>query len=98
MAGESKLQRQCVKCAENYGLLVRKVHAEGHKGWPDLEIIFKNGETIRFEVKNPNGNGRLSSAQIREHNKIKNMGAIVHTVANFDEFFKILIKHLKSQD
>jgi hypothetical protein len=95
MAGESKLQSKCRDLANANRVLVRKVHAEGNRGWPDLELIFPiNGETVRVEMKNPNGEGMLGELQRIEHRKIRSQGAIVYTCDSFEDFEIIIKRHL----
>ena len=81
--------------ANNFDILVRKVHVEGRKGWPDLELIFPiTGETVRVEMKNPNGRGRLEKLQKAEHKKIRKRNAVVYVCQDFEHFKQIVHKHL----
>jgi hypothetical protein len=96
MAGESKLQSKCRIFANENRVLVRKVNADGNRGWPDLELIFPvDGETIRVEMKNPNGKGRLGELQHDEHEMIRAQGAIVYTCDSLEDFKNIIKRHLK---
>lgn len=96
MAGESTLQRQCRAFAIYNNVLMRKVRAEGKRGWPDWELIFPHtGETIRIEMKNPNGKGRLHDLQRIEHILIRGQNAVVYTCDSYDYFCKIIKRHLK---
>jgi len=97
MAGESVLQRQCIKCAENYGLIARKVNAEAYRGWPDLMVMFKGGDVIWFELKNPNGSGRLSELQKEQCKLITAMGGEVYIIASLEAFFTIITRKLNSK-
>ena len=61
---ESKLQGACAKYARQNKVLVRKVHCEQRRGWPDLLLIFPGkGKVVFVEMKNPNGRGKLSALQ-----------------------------------
>ncbi len=94
-----QLQKKCKEYAESLRVLVRKVRVEGRRGWPDLELIFPvSGETVRVEMKNPNGEGHLAVLQKREHNRIKKQNAAVYTCDNF-EYFKVIVGvHLIVED
>ena len=94
MAGESNLQKQCIKCATNYGLLTRKIHAEGFKGWPDLMVMFHGGHVIWFELKNPNDSGVLSKMQRSQNLAIKNMGGEAYVIQSLEAFFNVITRRL----
>ena len=92
---ESKLQSTCIRFAEEHGVLVRKVHVEGRRGWPDLELIFPpSGLTIRVEMKHPNGRGVLSKLQLIEHKRIQKRGGIVYVCESFKHFCEIIREHV----
>lgn len=92
---ESKLQKQCIKLAKLNRVLIRKVHVEGRKGWPDLLLIFPvNGKTVYVEMKNPNGKGVLAKLQEREINKIRKQNASAYTCKAYERFKDILATHL----
>jgi len=96
MAGESKLQTKCRKEAESYGVLFRKIHAEGRGGWPDILLIFPTtGEVVFVEMKNPNKKGKVSALQQREHKRIMARGAKLYICYAYDYFCEILKRHLK---
>lgn len=97
MAGESKLQRKCRVEAERQRVVVRKVVAIGESGWPDLELIFPGGETVRVEMKNPNKKGGLRAMQVLQHKHIRAQGAAVYTCDSYEFFLTILAKHLGSK-
>jgi len=95
MAGESKLQNKCRGHAEKYRVLVRKVHVEGRKGWPDLLLIFPvTGETVYVEMKNPNLKGTLGKLQAREQDKIRKRGGAAYICDDFSYFCTIIKRHL----
>lgn len=94
--GESYLQKQCAKHAKSYRILVRKVHVEGRRGWPDLLLIFPiTGETVYVEMKNPNGMGVLGELQKIERQKILDQGAAAYVCSSFKRFVEIVRKHYK---
>ena len=95
MAGESKLQRKCGEFAKRHHILMRKIHAEGRKGFPDLVLIFPHGLVIFVEMKNPNMKGVLAKLQIIEHWKIQAQNAIVYTCDSYEQFKSIIKRHLK---
>lgn len=93
--GESKLQKDCINVCKNNSVLVRKVHVEGKRGWPDLLLIFRgSGETVYVEMKNPNGKGVISELQKKEHALIRDQGAAVYFCSDFLYFKEIILKHL----
>ena len=95
--GESKLQVKCREHAEKNNVLVRKVHVEGKKGWPDLLLIFPViGRTVYVEMKNPNKKGRLSKLQDREITKIRKQNASAYVCDNFEKFVSIIEVHLRT--
>lgn len=93
--GESKLQKDCCKVARKRRILVRKVHAEGRRGWPDLLLIFPGtGEVVFVEMKHPNGNGVLAELQKSERNKIRAQGASCYICDSLNDFIVIIESHL----
>ena len=53
-------------------------------GWPDL-ILMRDGIVAFWEVKNPNGKGRLSKLQLHTINEIKAHGGHVNVISSTDE-------------
>ncbi len=94
---ESKLQKQCSNLAKLNNILVRKVHAENHRGLPDLLLIFPiTGRVVFVEMKHPNGKGKLSKLQEREIAKIRNQGGSVYVCDSYDWFTVIIQTHLRA--
>lgn len=92
---ESKLQKKCVKLAKLNDILVRKVHVEGRRGWPDLLLIFPiSGKTVYVEMKNPNGKGALAKLQNRELGRIRKQNASAYVCQSYARFKDILATHL----
>jgi len=91
---ESKLQKKCAAYAKKYKVLVRKVHCEGRKGWPDLLLIFPvTGNTVYVEMKRPDGTGKLAELQKIERKKIIAQGASAYVCESFDYFVQIVQAH-----
>jgi hypothetical protein len=92
---EAQLQKKCGVYARRNRVLVRKIHAEQRKGWPDLILVFPiSGETVYVEMKNPNGKGTLAEVQKIERDKIRAQNASVYTCDSFDDFKRIIDNHL----
>ena len=92
---ESKLQAKCVKLAKANNIIIRKIHCEGRKGWPDLVLIFPmTAVTVWVEMKNPNGKGRVSVLQNSEIRRIKGQGGHVYVCESYEHFLEILDTHV----
>ena len=95
MAGESKLQSKCIKYARSKKIIMRKIDAASYRGWPDTLLIFPGGETIYVEFKNPVRKCQLSTLKKIEHGKLKRQGTTIYTCDDFEDFKKIIERHLK---
>tara|TARA_R110000803_G_scaffold5230_12_gene17387 strand:+ start:2930 stop:3232 length:303 start_codon:yes stop_codon:yes gene_type:complete len=95
---ESKLQGKCVKLAQANKILIRKVHAENRKGFPDLLLIFPiTGKTVYVEMKHPNGKGTLAKLQERELDRIRKQNASAYECDSYDKFAEIIKTHLRAE-
>lgn len=74
---EGKVEKYLKKCVEQEGGVSRKWVSPGVSGVPD-QIVIIQGKVIMVEVK-PH-DGRLSSIQVREHERLWGAGADVTTV------------------
>lgn len=74
---ENKVERYLDKEVKELGGMTRKWVSPGRDGVPD-RIVFLNGEIYFVEVKTVDG--RLSTAQVREHARLIEQGAQVFTV------------------
>lgn len=93
---ESKLQAKCAKLAKLNKVLVRKIHAESRKGFPDLLLIFPiTGQTVYVEMKRPNGTGQLAKLQERELNRIRKQNASAYQCDSYKWFTHIIETHLR---
>ena len=91
---ESGLQKKCAQYANKFRVLVRKVHVEGRRGWPDLLLIFpETGETVYVEMKHPDGTGKLGELQKIEREKIQRQGASAYVCDSYHYFRLIVRKH-----
>lgn len=57
-------------------------------GWPDIEIIMPQGNTLRFELKS--AKGRLSDEQKRLRLQFLALGHTVHTIKSFKRFLGLV--------
>lgn len=71
--------------------MARNVAYRGRKDCPDVVIM--DPPTVWLEVKTPRGTGRLRPGQRREHNKMREAGAIIHVINTIEEFDTILRLH-----
>ena len=94
---EAKLQKQCMDLAKLNNVLVRKVHAENRKGFPDLLLIFPiTGKTVFVEMKHPNGKGTLAKLQELELERIRKQGASAYVCDSYEWFSSIIETHLRA--
>ena len=87
---ESKLQNRCKQYADDHGVLFRKLHCEGRRGWPDLMLMLPSSEVVWIEMKHPNGKGTTSKLQSIEHRRIRKHGGIVYVCESFEHFCGII--------
>jgi len=59
-------------------------------GWPDMEIIMPNGQTLRMELKS--STGRLSDEQRQLRLQFLALGHSVHKVRSFKRFLELISK------
>jgi len=81
MTPEKSLQNYLFHVAHNHGILVRKMAAVGHTGFPDVLLAW-NGRVVLVELKSPTGRGRLSKKQENEISRLKAAGINVYVVDN----------------
>ena len=74
---ENKVERYLDSRIRNAGGITRKWVSPGMDGVPDRIVILR-GTVIFVEVKTVNG--ALSPAQVREHQRLTDHGAIVETI------------------
>lgn len=87
---ENKVEKYLNKKVEELGGITRKWTSPGRDGVPDRIIIIR-GTVIFVEVKT--SDGKLSSAQKREHERLKSNGAMVNIVygeSGVDHFIEVL--------
>lgn len=85
---ENKVEKYLDHCVKVQGGITRKWVSPGFSGVPDRIVIIK-GRVYFVEVKTVDG--RLSTTQQREHQRLKNAGVEVHTVygnSDVDQFIK----------
>ncbi len=91
MAGEGKLQTKII----NYLTPMRDIYfinkwgngvEEG--GVHDI-IMCKKGQFVTFELKNPNGKGKIAARQKIHQKKVLRAGGKSYFVETFDEFLKL---------
>ena len=94
---ESKLQKQCTKLARLNRIVVRKIHAENYKGFPDLILVFPiTGKVVFVEMKRPDGTGKLSKLQEREIARLRKQGASAYECDSYEWFTSIIKTHLRA--
>lgn len=94
---ESKLQKKCFELAKLNNVLVRKVHVEGRKGFPDLLLVFPvTGRVVFVEMKHPNGKGVLAKLQERELGRLRKQGASAYVCDSYEWFANIIETHLRT--
>jgi hypothetical protein len=81
---EAILQRKIKNFASANGALCLKLVCAGVVGFPDL-FIARGGGVVLLELKNPNGNGRLSKMQGRMITKLERAGIAVYVTNNLEE-------------
>lgn len=74
---ENKVETYLDDEVTKIGGITRKWVCPGHDGVPD-RIVFYKGRVYFVEVKTVDG--VLSVAQRREHNRLRDVGAIIYTV------------------
>ena len=90
MVTEKKLQEKITKyCKKINNVLCYKFSSPSHRGVPDL-IIIARGRTIYIELKSPKGTGRLSPLQVVTIKKMREHGATVYVIKDYDEAIRII--------
>jgi len=79
---ENKVERHLTASVEELGGVSRKWVSPGRDGVPDRIVIYKS-HVVFVEVKTTGG--RLSPAQVREHERLTAAGADVVTVYGEEE-------------
>lgn len=80
---EAALQAKVVKWCKANGYKAMKFVSPSNAGAPDL-LIIGNGKVIFYELKNPNGSGRLTELQAAVHKQMREHGAEVYVGHDFD--------------
>lgn len=91
MRNEAALSRKIMQNLKNHGLLARAMEYRGRNGAPDIVVI--GNPTIFIELKHPNGKGKLSAHQAREHERIRNHDGIVYTINSVEQLEAIIQRH-----
>src|SRR6056297_312481 len=86
---ESALQAKLLKYCKSCGLLARAVAWRGRRGCPDV-VIMGDGHCLWIELKRPDGKGRRSTWQRREHERMREHGITVYTEHRYDRLLEIL--------
>ncbi len=76
---ESEVERYFVRRVKEAGGLQRKFVSPGHRGVPD-RIVVHRGSVYFVEMKAPGED--LRDDQSREHDKLREVGAEVHTLSS----------------
>jgi len=89
MKNERELQAKCLKYARAQGVFARKVETPAFNGFPDC-IFFYNGRCMLIEFKHPNGKGRLSPIQVKDHGRLLEVDVTVWVVEDYDIFTDLM--------
>jgi hypothetical protein len=89
MKNERELQARCLKYARENGVFARKVETPAFNGFPDC-IFFYQGRCMLIEFKHPNGKGRLSPIQVKDHGRLLEVGVRAWVVEDYEIFTKLL--------
>ena len=93
---ENKVEKYFDKRITATGGITRKWVSPGRDGVPD-RIVIINGHVVFVEIKTVDG--KLSIAQIREHDRLKKHGATVRTVyghTGVDQLINTILKKEQS--
>ena len=90
MKNERELQGRCLKWARLQGVFGRKVETPAYIGFPDCLFLYK-GRVLLVEFKHPNGTGKLSPLQERDHERLAAVDVKPKVIDSFDAF-KCLIR------
>jgi hypothetical protein len=82
VTSEKSLQTYLFSRADDHGIFIRKVRAEGHTGFPDAFLVYA-GRFALVELKSPTGKGRLSKKQEREIQRLRDQGVNVYIVDSY---------------
>ncbi len=88
---QQKIQKLCRK----NDILCRKMESPSQAGWPDL-ILIKNGDVLFWEVKNPNGKGRLSKLQLHTITEITDHGGHVNVIDSLEQAEEIIAERFNT--
>ena len=96
MKNERELQAKCLKNARTLGVLARKVETPAYNGFPDC-IFFYDGRCMLVEFKHPNGKGRLSPIQLKDHQRLNEVGVYVWVIEDCDNFLTLIEAFIDDQ-
>jgi len=82
---ERDLQKKCLDYARDQGCFARKVETPAHNGFPDCIFHYK-GKTLYVEFKNPNGKGKVSPLQQKDHARLADAGMTVLIIDDLATF------------
>lgn len=89
MTPEGRIQAYAMAEFKKLGGLVRKIRYEGRNGCPDLLIILPGGLVVFVEVKKDERTGP-DPHQAREHERMRQRGALVYTVGSKEQVDKLV--------
>lgn len=75
---ESLIERHLVACVKAAGGEIRKVQWPGRVGAPDRYVMLPGRRAFWAEIKAPGE--KPTTMQVREHNRMRRLGEIVHVV------------------
>lgn len=86
---ESALQQKILHFLKECGLIARSLEYKGRQGCPDLVVL--DPPTVWLEVKTKTG--RLRPAQVREHERMKKLGAKIHVIRSIEDARAVVAEH-----
>lgn len=89
MTPEGRVQAYAMAEFKKLGGLVRKIRYEGRNGCPDLLVILPGSLVVFVEVKKDERTGP-DPHQVREHKRMRQRGALVHTVGSKEQVDKLV--------
>jgi Holliday junction resolvase-like predicted endonuclease len=91
MRTERDIENEVCKWLKEQGHLVVRLRPESVRGFPDLTIVLKTGQTVYVEMKRPGGNASVH--QLRWLEKLRSQGChvrICRSLAEVQSFIRDL--------
>lgn len=89
MKNERELQARCLKLARSLNVWARKMETPAYNGFPDCMFIYKS-RFMLIEFKSPSGRGALSPLQVKDHERLMDVGVHVKVIDSRRTFETLL--------